>query len=112
MRAARTDRGVSAVGQVVSLKLILQPDIVERINSHLPDQIRILGYRRVTVSFDARRYCDKRRYEYILPEFAFAPDLSSKVQKPDANQADGEQGETAKQETAVQNGERMSTRTV
>lgn len=41
MRAARTDKGVSAVGQVVSLKMVLEPeDMVDRINQHLPPQVR------------------------------------------------------------------------
>ena len=33
----------------------------------------MLGFARVTKSFDARRLCDRRRYEYILPAFAFDP---------------------------------------
>ena len=62
MRAARTDKGVSAVGQVVSLKLVLShPDIVERINAELPPEIRVLGFKRVIGSFDARYSCDRRR---------------------------------------------------
>ena len=61
MRCARTDKGVSAVGQVVSLKLILLPDIVQKINAQLPKAIRVLGYTRVTNSFDARIQCDRRR---------------------------------------------------
>ena len=36
-------------------------------------QIRVLGFTRVTKSFEARRLCDRRRYEYILPAFAFDP---------------------------------------
>ena len=41
-RAARTDKGVSAVGQVVSLKMLTEPDgVVDRINSHLPPQLRV-----------------------------------------------------------------------
>ncbi|EIE26889.1 pseudouridine synthase, partial [Coccomyxa subellipsoidea C-169] len=69
-RAARTDKGVSAAGNVVSLKMMIAfPDTVERINSHLPEQIRVLGFTRVTNSFDARKHCDRRRYEYILPAF-------------------------------------------
>lgn len=60
-RAARTDKGVSAMGQVVSLKMILSPDIVDRINQHLPPGIRVLGYSRVIGSFDARYSCDRRR---------------------------------------------------
>ncbi len=39
-RAARTDKGVSAAGNVVSLKLMIEfPDVVERINAALPDQV-------------------------------------------------------------------------
>lgn len=36
-------------------------------------QIRVLGFTRVTNSFDARKHCDRRRYEYILPAFMFDP---------------------------------------
>lgn len=61
MRSARTDKGVSAVGQVVSLKMLLVPGVLERINANLPPTIRVLGYTRVTGSFDARLHCDKRR---------------------------------------------------
>ncbi|CAL8468878.1 g8419 [Coccomyxa elongata] len=75
-RAARTDKGVSAAGNVVSLKMMIgYPDIVERINAHLPEQIRVLGFMRVTNSFDARKHCDRRRYEYILPAFMFDPNF-------------------------------------
>ena len=76
MRAARTDKGVSAVGQVVSLKMVVgfkDYDIISSINKHLPDQIRVLGYTKTTAGFDARKHCDKRRYEYILPVWAFDP---------------------------------------
>ncbi|XP_075732226.1 pseudouridine synthase 1 isoform X3 [Rhipicephalus microplus] len=47
-RAARTDKGVSAVRQVVSLKLptnITIDEMVTRINSHLVDQIRVIDER-------------------------------------------------------------------
>lgn len=37
------DQGVSAAGQVVSLKVRLIDDIIEKINEHLPQQIRVLG---------------------------------------------------------------------
>lgn len=36
-------QGVSAAGQVVSLKLWLIEDIINKINAELPPQIRILG---------------------------------------------------------------------
>lgn len=77
MRAARTDKGVSAVGQLVSLKMVVghtNYDIVHNINKHLPAQIRVLGYTKTTAGFDARKHCDKRRYEYVLPAWAFDPD--------------------------------------
>lgn len=79
MRAARTDKGVSAVGQVVSLNMVLHPPgIVDRMNAELPEQIRVLGHRRVTKGFDARKACDKRRYEYILPAWMFDPKAKSR----------------------------------
>ncbi len=76
MRAARTDKGVSAVGQLVSLKMVVghtNYDVIENINKHLPAQIRVLGYTKTTAGFDARKHCDKRRYEYVLPAWAFDP---------------------------------------
>ncbi|KAJ8260694.1 hypothetical protein COCON_G00164170 [Conger conger] len=72
-RCARTDKGVSAAGQVVSLKLWLIDDAVDKINAQLPEQIRVLGLRRVTASFDSRKCCDARTYSYLLPTIAFAP---------------------------------------
>ena len=43
-RAARTDKGVSAVGQLCSLKMFVDVENpVEKINNHLPEQIRCLG---------------------------------------------------------------------
>lgn len=77
MRAARTDKGVSAVGQLVSLKMVVghtNYNVIENINKHLPAQIRVLGYTKTTAGFDARKHCDKRRYEYVLPAWAFDPD--------------------------------------
>lgn len=74
MRAARTDKGVSAVGQVVSgLFFVDPPGFVERVNTHLPKQIRLLGYKRVTPTFSAKKFCDRRRYEYLIPTFALDP---------------------------------------
>lgn len=81
-RAARTDKGVNALGQVVSLNMVLPEDVVEQINAHLPPTIRVLGFCRVIKGFDARRLCDKRCYEYFLPAWAFDP----AVCKPSADQ--------------------------
>ncbi|KAG7831617.1 hypothetical protein KL920_001137 [Ogataea angusta] len=74
MRAARTDKGVHAAGNVISLKLIIEdPDLVEKINSYLPEQIRFWGYERVNKSFDCRKVCSSRIYEYLMPTYSFLP---------------------------------------
>ncbi|XP_019937118.2 pseudouridylate synthase 1 homolog [Paralichthys olivaceus] len=72
-RCARTDKGVSAAGQVVSLKLRLIEDVIEKINEHLPKQIRVLGLKRVTQGFNSKNNCDGRTYSYMLPTVAFSP---------------------------------------
>ncbi|XP_056389156.1 pseudouridylate synthase 1 homolog [Hyla sarda] len=71
-RCARTDKGVSAAGQVVSLKVWLIDNIMEKINSRLPSHIRIIGLKRVTGRFNSKNSCDARTYSYTLPTFAFA----------------------------------------
>ncbi|KAJ1847693.1 tRNA pseudouridine synthase 1 [Coemansia sp. RSA 2703] len=73
-RAARTDKGVHAAGQVVSLKMIIEdPDIVQKINEQLPEQIRLWGYVRVVKSFNSKTLCDSRIYEYLLPTHVLMP---------------------------------------
>ncbi|KAF9621765.1 hypothetical protein IFM89_027619 [Coptis chinensis] len=70
-RSARTDKGVSAVGQVVSGRFYVDPPgFIDRFNSNLPNQIRIFGFNRVTSSFSAKKFCDRRRYVYLIPVFA------------------------------------------
>jgi tRNA pseudouridine38-40 synthase len=73
MRAARTDKGVHAAGNLLSLKMQVpeEYDIVERINEFLPPQIRVWGYVPVIRSFHAKNLCDSRVYEYLLPTCAF-----------------------------------------
>lgn len=74
VRCARTDKGVHAAGNVISLKLIIEdPDIVEKINSHLPDQIRVWGILRTLSSFNCYQLCDSRVYEYLIPSYVFLP---------------------------------------
>ncbi|OAY76038.1 tRNA pseudouridine synthase A, mitochondrial, partial [Ananas comosus] len=73
-RSARTDKGVSAAAQVVSGRFYIDPPgLAARLSAHLPDQIRIFGYKRVTNSFNAKKFCDRRRYVYLLPVFALDP---------------------------------------
>jgi tRNA pseudouridine38-40 synthase len=69
--AARTDKGVSAAAQLVSGRFYVDPPgFVDWLNDLLPDQIYIFGYKRVTNAFNAKKFCDRRRYVYLLPVFA------------------------------------------
>lgn len=80
MRAARTDKGVHAAGNVISCKLIIEDeDVMEQINSHLPDQIRFWGIERTNKSFDCRKMCSSRVYEYLLPTYSFLPPKPSTI---------------------------------
>ncbi|XP_047329683.1 tRNA pseudouridine synthase A [Impatiens glandulifera] len=73
-RSARTDKGVSAVGQVVSGRFYIDPPgLIDRLNSLLPSQFQIFGFKRVTGSFNAKKFCDRRRYVYLVPVFALDP---------------------------------------
>ena len=94
-RAARTDAGVHAAGNLVSLKLITQipgvSDLVAAINKQLPPEIRVWGFIRVQNSFNARTYaclspntvcsylsrtrrsCDSRKYTYFFPSYLLIP---------------------------------------
>ena len=74
VRCARTDKGVHAAGNVISLKLIIEdPDIVKKINSHLSSQIRVWGILRTIGSFSCYQACDSRWYEYLIPTSSFLP---------------------------------------
>ncbi|KAL9591323.1 MAG: hypothetical protein Q9179_007838 [Wetmoreana sp. 5 TL-2023] len=74
VRCARTDRGVHAAGNVISLKMIIEdPDIVKKINANLSPQIRVWGIERTNGSFSAYQLCDSRIYEYLIPTYCFLP---------------------------------------
>ncbi|KAF7356266.1 tRNA pseudouridine synthase 1 [Mycena venus] len=74
-RAARTDAGVHAAGNVVSLKMITHvpgvPDITARINEELPPEIRLWGA--FQNSFNPRTLCDSRKYTYFFPTYMLIP---------------------------------------
>merc|ERR1711990_491113 len=60
---SRTDKGVSAIGNVASLKCIIPEsgeNFVNLVNEHLPEDIRIFDVNRVTKSFDAKKRCTHR----------------------------------------------------
>ena len=74
VRCARTDKGVHAAGNVISLKLIIEDeDIVDKINEALPAQIRVWGIQRTNNSFSCYQGCDSRWYEYLLPSYSLLP---------------------------------------
>ncbi|KKZ62428.1 tRNA pseudouridine38-40 synthase [[Emmonsia] crescens] len=74
VRCARTDKGVHAAGNVVSLKLIVEdPDVVQKINEHLSPQIRVWGIEITNKSFSSYHLCDSRIYEYLIPTHCFLP---------------------------------------
>jgi tRNA pseudouridine38-40 synthase len=100
-RCARTDKGVSAIGNIISCRLVQIPNLLEEANKRLPEDIRIMGtltprlnflptleytnmwhplliflcigIQRVTNNFNSRLRADSRWYEYILPAYVFAP---------------------------------------
>lgn len=73
-RCARTDKGVHAAGNVISLKLTIEePDIVQKINDKLPEQIRVWGLLRTNNAFNCYQACDSRWYEYLLPSYTLLP---------------------------------------
>lgn len=74
VRCARTDKGVHAAGNMISLKLIVEDsDVVKRINENLSPQIRVWGIERTIGSFSCYQACDSRWYEYLIPSYAFLP---------------------------------------
>ena len=74
IRCARTDKGVHAAGNIISMKLIIEDeDIVKKINDNLSPQIRVWGMERTNGGFSAYQKCDSRIYEYLIPSHCFLP---------------------------------------
>jgi tRNA pseudouridine38-40 synthase len=71
-RSARTDAGVHAVAQCCSMRLTMSDNkslFIDKINSFLPQDIRVHTITKVTKAFNAKLYCVKRRYQYIMPTY-------------------------------------------
>ncbi|XP_053551287.1 LOW QUALITY PROTEIN: tRNA pseudouridine(38/39) synthase [Bombina bombina] len=72
-RCGRTDRGVSALGQVISLDLRRSPEgsaeirYAHILNRVLPPDIRVLSWAVVPQTFSARFSCRSRTYRYLFP---------------------------------------------
>ncbi|KAH1705926.1 hypothetical protein KXX12_005301 [Aspergillus fumigatus] len=74
VRCARTDKGVHAAGNVVSLKLIIEdPDLIKKINEKLCPQIRVWDIQVTNNGFSCYQMCDSRVYEYLIPSYCFLP---------------------------------------
>lgn len=74
VRCARTDKGVHAAGNVLSLKLIIDDEkVVDKINENLPEQIRVWGIQRTNNGFSCYQQCSSRWYEYLMPSYALLP---------------------------------------
>ncbi|KAJ7058073.1 pseudouridine synthase [Mycena amicta] len=69
-RCGRTDRGVSAAGQVVSLWPEAEHNFPSILNRLLPSTIRVLAWSPVDPSFSSRFACTSRHYKYF-----FSPSL-------------------------------------
>lgn len=80
-RCGRTDKGVSAFGQVISLEVRsnLKTDEIDikvedelpyckMLNGVLPKDIRALAWCPVEEEFSARFNCTKRTYKYFFPK--------------------------------------------
>ena len=72
-RACRTDKGVHAACNVVSLKMNFIEDMKQKINAHLPSDIRVFRCLRGMRLFSGHRFCSERLYQYILPSYCFQP---------------------------------------
>ena len=76
-RSSRTDKGVSSLATVVSARLEVDVGVWENdpegtriaadINRHLPNHVRVFGAYSTPKSFQARRACVRRTYDYLLP---------------------------------------------
>jgi len=68
--SGRTDRGVHAIEQVASIKLeldtIKDKNYIFKINSILPDDIKIGSVEQVDENFNARFNAKKREYRYVV----------------------------------------------
>lgn len=71
-RCARTDKGVSAARQIISLKMPDPSELnIDDLNGDLPEDIRIFGMAKTTKGFNAKTNCDARSYSYTLPTYSF-----------------------------------------
>lgn len=72
-RAARTDAGVHAIAQCIAARLNIEVDkrevFISNLNTFLPSDIRIHTMTKVSKGFNAKVYCGKRIYHYLMPTY-------------------------------------------
>ncbi|UPR05316.1 tRNA pseudouridine synthase [Chloropicon primus] len=76
-RASRTDKGVHALANVMTLKLECPynywidgkcgKELVEKVNDELPRKLRVFSVTPVTKGFAPRAFCNKRTYQFYIP---------------------------------------------
>jgi tRNA pseudouridine(38-40) synthase len=71
--SARTDKGVHACAQVISVKLAIgdldMDSIRNKLNEHLSPDVRILEVHKTSRAFCAKTQRDRARYTYMIPSF-------------------------------------------
>ncbi|KAI9338382.1 pseudouridine synthase [Zopfochytrium polystomum] len=75
-RASSTEEGEHAARQVISLEMVgnnVKIPSPSAMNAILPETIRVFKIVRPAESFSARRSCEIRTYEYVIPTYVFAP---------------------------------------
>jgi tRNA pseudouridine38-40 synthase len=73
--SGRTDRGVSSLGQIVRFTTDKKPNL-ERINSHLPDDISLWSVSEVSSDYNPRYSVLARHYRYYLDTTSLVLDFS------------------------------------
>ncbi|KAG5064168.1 hypothetical protein AAZX31_02G218400 [Glycine max] len=76
-RSSRTDKGVHSLATMIAFKMEIPENawkgddygivLANRINSYLPNTIRVFSILPSTKRFDPRRECNLRKYSYLLP---------------------------------------------
>ena len=106
MRASRTDKGVSAIMNVVSAKLHKHPnmselDMKQKLNEVLPKNIRVFRIIEVSDHFDSKDNNDYREYHYILPTFLLEPKKEEEKKDNNDNKINENNGNTKEEEINI-----------
>jgi tRNA pseudouridine38-40 synthase len=106
MRASRTDKGVSAIMNVVSAKLHKHPnmselDMKQKLNEVLPKDIRVFRIIEVSDHFDSKDNNNNREYHYILPTFLLEPKKEEEKKDNNDNKINENNGNAKEEEINI-----------